>query len=96
MSGTGTEVLILKERLRRFLETHNKTKIPDVTDGALRMHIAHARTNSKSRHKDIIINFLLLKAEEILLGSGVPGERGITIAGFLMDELSDFYRNTLG
>jgi len=89
-------VSVIKERLRRFLEVHNAAKIPEVSDGSLRMHIAHCRANKKTKKKDIIINFLLERIETFLFDSHYLKEnRSETVLEFLMNELEEFYRNTL-
>jgi len=91
-----TEILLLKEKLKRFLEVHNKTKIPGSNDGSLKMHIAHARNHKKTHKKDLIINFLLSKLEERLLDAPSPiAPETLVECRFLVAELSDFYRNSL-
>ena len=86
----------IRERLRRFLEVHNGSKIPEALEGALKMHMAHCRANKKTKKKDIIINFLLERMEfHIFDRNKLKENRNEIILDFLMTELEDFYRNTL-
>jgi len=86
----------IRERLRRFLEVHNGTKIPEALEGALKMHMAHCRANKKTKKKDIIINFLLERMEfHIFDRNKLKENRNEIILDFLMTELEEFYRNTL-
>ena len=86
----------IRERLRRFLEVHNGTKIPEALEGPLKMHIAHCRANKKTKKKDIIINFLLERMESRLFDKSILNEsRNEIIHAFIMSELEEFYRNTL-
>ncbi|MDH5656108.1 MAG: hypothetical protein OEZ34_09385 [Spirochaetia bacterium] len=86
----------IMERLRLFLEVHNKTKIPEAQAGALKMHIAHCRSNQKTKKKDIIINFLLERMENYIFKTeNKSEEKTEIIVSFIMEELEEFYRNKL-
>lgn len=82
-------------KLKEFLEIHGKTKIFDVNEGMLRMHILRSKNQNKTP-KEKLINYKLLRVEERLL---VPGdeitEKDFIIVEFLLDELMKYYTNSI-
>lgn len=87
---TVEDALSLRERLRRFLEVHSKAKILSADPGALRMYILHSK-NSNTKPKDKIINFMLLRLEEILLANASPQPEEAVVSDFLLKELYKYY-----
>ncbi len=85
----------LKERLRKFLEIHNKTRLLEAEDGTLKMHIMHAKTRN-DKIKDKFINFLLLRlSERMLSGNGAFSAKDAVICEFLMEEIEKYVAASL-
>lgn len=84
----------IKHILKTFLEVHNQTKIPDMTDGVLKMHILHAKNNKKEKQKDKFINYLLGHLSDRIFEKAFAYEDSI-VSHFLIDELCSYYRNTI-
>lgn len=83
--------VLLKARLAAFLETHLGTRIPEVSDGALRMHILAAKANRNTKPVEKLINYKLLRLNERLLdGSAKPESDDLVICDFLISELEQY------
>ncbi len=83
----------LRERLRRFLEIHNKTKILDASEGSIRMHILHAKNTKNDKIKDKMINDKLARLDERIFG---PLEaKDLFICEFLIEELEKYVASQL-
>ncbi|MBX7056453.1 MAG: hypothetical protein K1X75_00195 [Leptospirales bacterium] len=89
------ELLLLKQRLARFLEIHLKTRLLEANDGALKMQTLFARNNVKSRPKDKLINYLLAEVQKRLLDGPSPDRRDLIICEFLIEELEKFVAASL-
>lgn len=83
----------LRERLRRFLEIHNKTKILDASEGNLRMHILHARNTKNDKIKDKMINDKLARLDERIFGPA--SEKDLIICEFLIEECEKYVASQL-
>lgn len=93
MSMSLPDVTILRERLRRFLEIHNKTKLLDASEGNIRMHILHAKNTKNEKIKDKMINDKLARLDERIFGP-MP-EKDLIICEFLIDELEKYVASQL-
>jgi hypothetical protein len=89
MEYLNKQELLLK--LKEFIEIHGKTKILDVAEGSLKMHILHAKNQSKTP-KDKLILYKLLRIDERLLNSeNEISEKDSIIVEFLIEELMKYY-----
>ena len=82
----------LMEKLKEFLEIKGNTKITDLNEGALKMHILHSKNQNKTP-KEKLINYKLLRIDERLLNHNPEeiSERDSIIVEFLIDELMKYY-----
>ena len=84
----------IRERLRRFLEVHNKSKILDAEKGTLKMHVLLSKSKN-SKPKEKLINFLLLRIMERLIEGPELDDKNTIICDFLMEELEKFVAKSL-